>query len=141
MYGSTFASMSPGQEAEPLAGLDRRPREDDPPDLALGERLHGERDREVGLAGPGRADPERDRRGADRVDVALLRHRLRRDLLAAVPPDDVVEHVADVLRLVERRDDRADGVGPDRVPALDELDELVDHRPRLRDARARRRRA
>ena len=39
---------------------------------------------------------------ADRVDVALLRHRLRRDLLAAVAPDDVVEDLADVLRLVER---------------------------------------
>ena len=76
---------------------------------------------------------EGDRRGADRVDVALLRHRLRRDLLAAVPPDDVVEDVADVGRLVERRDHRADRVGTDRVTALDELDELVDDRARLGD--------
>ena len=73
--------------------------------------------------------------GADRVDVALLRHRLRGDLLAAMPPDDVVEHVADVLGLVERRDDGADRVGADRVAALDELDELVDDRARLGDAR------
>ena len=78
---------------------------------------------------------ERHRRRADRVDVPLLRHRLRSDLLAAVAPDDVVEHVADVLRLVERRDDRADGVGADRVAALDELDELVDHGAGLGDAR------
>ena len=49
-------------------------------------------------------------------------------------PDDVVEHVADVLGLVERSDDRADRVGPDRVPALDQLDELVDHGARFRDA-------
>ena len=126
--------MSPGQEAEPLAGLDRGAREDDPPDLALGERLHRERDREVRLARARRADPERDRRGADRVDVALLRDGLRGDLLAAVPPDDVVEDVADVRRLVERRDDGADRVRADRVTALDELDELVDDRAGLRDA-------
>jgi len=42
-----------------------------------------------------------------------------------VAPDDVLEDLADVLRLVERGDDGADGVRPDLVPALDELDELV----------------
>ena len=47
-----------GQEAEPLAGLDGGAREDDPADLALGERRDGERHREVGLAGAGRADAE-----------------------------------------------------------------------------------
>src|SRR5436305_3399109 len=35
----------------------------------------------------------------------FLRHRLRRDLLAAMPPDDVVENVADVLGLLERGED------------------------------------
>ena len=58
------------QEAEPLAGLDGGPREDDPPDLPVGERRDGERDREIRLAGAGRADAERDRALADRVDVA-----------------------------------------------------------------------
>jgi hypothetical protein len=48
-----------------------------------------------------------------------------------VSPDDVLEHVADVGGLVERGHDRADGVRADRVAALDELDELVDHCPRL----------
>ena len=43
-------------------------------------------------------------------------------------PDDVLEDLADVLRLVERRDDGADGVRPDLVPAFDELDELVHDR-------------
>ena len=57
------------QEAEPLPGLDCGPREDDPADLLLGERLHGERDREVRLARSRRADRERHRRCADRVDV------------------------------------------------------------------------
>ena len=50
-------------------------------------------------------------------------------------PDDVVEHVADIGGLVERRDDGADGVRPDRMPSLDELDQLVDHRSRLDDTR------
>ena len=72
---------------------------------------------------------------ADRVDVALLRHRLRGDLLAPVAPDDVVEDVADVLGLVERGDDRAHRVRADRVTALDELDELVDDRAGLGDTR------
>ena len=48
-------------------------------------------------------------------------------------PDDVLEDVADVLGLVERRDDGADGVRADRVTALHQLDELVDDRPRLDD--------
>ena len=44
-----------GEEAEPLAGLDRGAREDDAADLALGERRDRERHREVRLAGAGRA--------------------------------------------------------------------------------------
>ena len=75
--------------------------------------------------------PKRDRAVADRVDVALLRDRLRRDLLAAVAPDDVLEHLADVLGLVERAEHGVDGGRADLVAALDELDELVDDRPRL----------
>ena len=75
-------------------------------------------------AGP---DPEGDGRAADRVDVLLLRHRLRRDLLAAVPPDDVVEHVAHVLVGLERAEHGVDRVRADLVAALDELHELVDH--------------
>ena len=69
-------------------------------------------------------------RAADRVDVALLVDGLRSDLLAAVAPDDVLEDVADVLRLVDRREHGADRVRPDLVASLDELDELVDDRPR-----------
>ena len=49
-------------------------------------------------------------------------------------PDDVGEDLADVLGLVERGDDGADRVRPDLVPALDQLDELVDDRARRRDA-------
>ena len=50
-----------------------------------------------------------------------------------MPPDDVLEDVADVGRLVERRCNGADGVGPDRVATLDELHELVDDGARLGD--------
>ena len=49
-------------------------------------------------------------------------------------PDDVVEDVADVLRLVERARNRADGVRADLVTSFDELDQLVEHGPRLRDS-------
>jgi hypothetical protein len=66
----------------------------------------------------------------------LLVDGLRRDLLAAVAPDDVLEHVADVLRLIERREHSTDRVGADLVAAFHELDELVDDRPRGRDVLA-----
>ena len=49
-------------------------------------------------------------------------------------PDDVLEDLADVLGLVERCDDGADRLRPDLVPALDQLDELVDDRSRGGDA-------
>ena len=70
---------------------------------------------------------------ADRVDVALLRDRLRRDLLAAMRPDEILEDLADVRRLVDCAEDRVDGACADLLPALDELDELLDDRLRLRD--------
>ena len=52
-----------------------------------------------------------------------------------MPPDDVVEDVADVLGLVERAEHRVDRVRADLVAALDQLDELVDDRARLGDVR------
>ena len=71
-----------GQEAEPLAGLDRRPGQDDPVDLLGLQRLDGLGHRQVGLAGAGRADAEDDRVLVDGVDVALLVERLGPDRLA-----------------------------------------------------------
>ena len=106
--GVDFREDVAGEEAEPFPRLDRRAREDEPPDLPLRERRDRERDREVGLAGSGRADPEGDGAVADRVHVALLGDRLRRDPLAAMRPDDVRED-------------------------LDELDEFLDDRLRLGD--------
>ena len=73
---------------------------------------------------------------ADRVDVVLLRHRLRRDLLAAVAPDDVVEDARGCPRAcVERAEHGVDGRRADLVAALDQLDELVDDSARLGDLR------
>ena len=122
-----------GKEPEPLARLDRGPGEDDPRHLPLVQRRDRERHRQVGLARAGRADPERDRAAADRVDVCLLRHGLRRDLLAPVAPDDVLEHLANVLVALERAEHGVDRLRADLVAALDQLDELVDHRARLGD--------
>ena len=50
-------------------------------------------------------------------------------------PDDGVEHLADVLVGLERAEHGVDGVRADLVAALDELDELVDHRAGLGDVR------
>ena len=84
-----------GQEAEALAGLDRRAGEDDPLHLLGLQRLDGHRDGEPALAGAGRADPERDHVAADRVDVPLLAGGLRPDGATLRAAHDVVgEHLA-----------------------------------------------
>ena len=68
-----------GQEAQPLAGLDRGPGEDDAVDLLGLQRLHRHRHRQPRLAGAGGADAEGDHVVADGVDVALLARRLGAD--------------------------------------------------------------
>src|SRR5205823_13115374 len=120
-----------GEKAEPLSGLDRRPSENHARDLAILQGRHGKRHREIRLARAGWADPERHRARADGVDIALLRHRLRCDLLAAMSPDDVAEDVLNVLRLVERIQHRVDGSRTDLLPRFDELDQLVEHGSRF----------
>ncbi len=51
-----------------------------------------------------------------------------------MPPDHVLEDLTRILGGVERGEHRVDRAGPDRVPALDQLDELVEDEPRLIDA-------
>ena len=46
------------QKAQPLAGLDRRPRQDDALDLPGHQQVDRGGDREIGLAGAGRAEAE-----------------------------------------------------------------------------------
>ena len=75
-----------GQEAQPLAGLHRRPGEDDPVDLARLQGLDGQGHRQVRLAGPGRADAEGDDVGGDGVGVALLPGRVGPHRAAPWPP-------------------------------------------------------
>ena len=71
------------EEAEPLAGLDGGAGEDDPGHLARLQRMHGLGHGQVGLAGPGRSDPEGDDVLRDGVDVALLARRIGAHRLAA----------------------------------------------------------
>jgi hypothetical protein len=114
------------QEAEALAGLDRGAREDDAVDVAAAQRGGRQRDGEERLAGAGRTDPERHGVAPDRVDVALLVDGLRRDLLGAVAPDDVLEDLRGRSVLVERGGHRGDRAGGDLVALLDQPDELLD---------------
>ena len=114
-----------GQEAEALPGLDRGPGEDDPVDLLRLQRLHRERDREVALAGAGGTDPERDRVRADRVDVALLARGLRVHRLAAAQHLGV-EHLARALVGLQHVDAAADAFAVERVPGLEQRDELLE---------------
>jgi hypothetical protein len=116
--------MSPWQEAEPLARLDRRAREHDPVHLSPRERGHRHRDGEERLARARGADSDGDRRAADRVHVALLVDGLRRDAQAAMAPDDVLEDPARALVTVERAGDRLDRSGRDLVALAHEIGHL-----------------
>ena len=63
------------QEAELLAGLDRRAHQDQPLHAVVVQRIDRHRDREIGLAGAGRADAEIDVVRGDRVQITLLVRR------------------------------------------------------------------
>ena len=78
-----------GQEAQALPRLHHGAREDDAADLLALERGHGHGHGEVGLAGAGRPDAERDGVRADGVHVALLAGGLRTDGTSAIREQDV----------------------------------------------------
>ena len=71
------------QEAQPLAGLDRRPRQHDALDLPALQALRGVGDGEIGLAGARRAEAEHQVDPSQRLDVGALVGRARRDHAAA----------------------------------------------------------
>ena len=75
--GVDLGHQVPGEEAQPLAGLDGRPGQDDPVDLSRLEGLDGERHRQIGLSGAGGADPEGHDVGGDGIRVLLLPAGLR----------------------------------------------------------------
>ena len=126
-----------GQEAEPLAGLDRGPRQDDAVDLLALEQRDRMGDREPGLAGAGRADAEHHRMAAQRADVGVLHrgagaHRplAQVDLLEARRVVGGIEIEQRALR--DREPDRAlDIAGDEIAAALELLVEAFEHAARL----------
>ena len=64
-----------GQEAEPLAGLDRRARQDDALDHAALEQHRRMGDGQIGLAGAGRADAEDQLGALQRAHIGVLVER------------------------------------------------------------------
>ena len=132
-----------GQEAEPLAGLHRRPRQDDAVDLLALEQLHRVRDREPGLAGAGGAGAEHELVPPQRADIGVLRRRARAhqplaqvDLVEARPRGRRI--VVEQRALRDREPDRAlDVAGGDFVAALEPLVEALQHAARLLDRVAR----
>ena len=116
-----------GQEAELLAGLDRRPAQDDPFHPPFDQRRHRHRHRQVGLSRTRRPDAEDDVVLADGVDVRLLVEALGRHRPVAVGDVDGVEedvfqvggrvrqhHLAGLLHIFQSQ----------RVLALDQLSQL-----------------
>jgi len=86
------------QEAELLARLHRRTRQDQSIDIALTEVLHGVGDGQIGLAGSAGADAEDDLVLAHGLEISGLATRLGPQRLAPVGvADDVVEDLVDVL--------------------------------------------
>ena len=86
---------------------------------------HG--DGEPRLSGTGGADAERDDVGGDRVDIALLTARLRPDLAAAGPTQDVLgEDLTGTFVVVDHADDAAAGSVRRFVAALQQPDDLLE---------------
>ncbi len=67
------------QKAQALAGLDRRPRQDDALDLPGHQQIDRGGDREIGLAGAGRPEPENQLAFAQCLDIGGLPRRARGD--------------------------------------------------------------
>ena len=77
------------QEAERLARLDRRPRQDDPLDPLPRQRLHRLGDGEVGLAGAGGPDADHDVVVADGLQIVPLALGLGHDRAAEARQHDL----------------------------------------------------
>ena len=114
-----------GQKAQALPRLHHGTREDDAPDLLALERGHGHGHGEVGLAGAGRADAERDGVHADGVDVALLAGGLRTDGTSAIREQDVfAQGGRRELGAGQKIDGAAHVVRRGLLPRLGDLDEV-----------------
>src|SRR5215813_11440104 len=135
--GIDLLAHVPGQEAEPLAGLDRGPRQDDAVDLLALEQLYRMRDGEPGLAGARGSGAEDERMPPQRADIGVLRGGARAhralaqiDLLEVRPRARRV--VVEQRALCDREPDRAfDVAGDEFVAALEPRIEAVKHAARL----------
>ncbi len=90
--GIDFFAHVAGQKAEPLAGLDRRPRQHDAIDFLALEQLHGMRHRNPGLAGSGGAGRKHQRMALERANIGVLRRGAGAD--AALAQIDLLEILA-----------------------------------------------
>jgi hypothetical protein len=116
-----------GEEPQALARLDRRPGEDDPVDHPRLQRLHGEGDGQVRLAGAGRADPEGDDVAGDGVDVGPLATGLGTNRAAARRAQHLGGHdVRRALVGLDHLDRAADVGGVETLPPAQQEDQLVE---------------
>ena len=105
-----------GEIAQALAGLDRGTGQHDAPDLSGVQRRHRGTDREIGLAGPGRTQRDRQIMMLDRRQQSALALALRTDLAAialfalAVGARDfgLVDGIAGGMVRRSKADDRSD---------------------------------
>ncbi len=113
------------EKAEPFAGFDRRPGEDDALHLLGLEGVHRHCNSQPTLAGTGRAEAEGDHIGADRVDVLLLAGRLRSDRASLGSTHDVVaEHGARPLVVQDHVDGATEDGFVEVLPALEQHHEF-----------------
>ena len=135
--GIDFFAHVAGQKAEPLAGLDRRPRQHDAIDFLALEQLHGIGHRKPGLAGAGGAGREHQRVALERANIGVLRRGAgadaalaQIDLLEILPRRGGIEIEQRALR--QREPDGAVDVALHQfVAALEPLIKALEHAARL----------
>ena len=87
------------QKAEPLAGFDCRAGQDDPLDLPAHQQIDRGSDREIGLAGAGRPEPEHQFVLAHCLDIGGLSGRARPDAAFAGTKPGILAPQAEALVL------------------------------------------
>ena len=134
-----------GQEAQPLAGLDRRPRQHDALDHAALQQHRRMGDREIGLAGAGRPDAEHQLGPLQRAHIGVLveragidRRLARRDLRGRHLALALQRRQRQLVVGGDRHPDRAVDVRLGDVGALlQDAVEIVESPPRLLGRRGR----
>ena len=125
--GIDLVAQIAGQKPQPLAGLDRRPGQDDALDAAAHQQIDRGGYREIGLAGSGRPEPEDELILAQRFDVGRLAGRARRDAALAGAEGRVFAPEAEALVAelgLGEADRGLDSRQIDFLPAFEPLVEL-----------------